>query len=194
MLRRSYRELRNSIGDPARTLANEAVARSVAGLLAEMRPGSIGTYLATDGELDPLPIRRLVEPLGWRFHLPVIGPERVMKFRPWDDSTRLAPNSFGIPEPEDTTGEVNPSQLLVVLMPCVAVDQSGHRLGMGGGYYDRAFSASNGDQVYDQPASTPRLLAIAFEVQLAEHLPVQPWDVAADSVVTESRVIHTRRP
>ncbi len=182
-LRLEIRARRRSLPAEARSWATGSVNAALVALLGSRPVGAIATYLASDGELDPMSAREQLEPLGWTFHLPVIGTERSMTFRRWNDSTTLVPNRFGIPEPVERAHEIRAADLDVVLVPCVAVDPAGNRLGMGGGYYDRTFGAER----------RPLLIAVAFDAQLVEHLPAQDWDVAVDVVVTESRVIHTRR-
>ena len=71
----------------------------------------------------------------------------------------------------------------MVVVPCVAVDPSGNRLGFGAGYYDRALAG---------PSPVIRL-GVAFEVQVVDRIEPAPWDVPLDVVVTESRVIRPAR-
>lgn len=182
-LRRHCRSLRNSLPEAERKAAADAVAESLRVLLAPVPPGTIGSYLTADGEVDLLPAKALIEPLGWNFALPVVGPEASMRFRIWNSASLMIPNRFGIPEPDPRSEELDPADLDIVLMPCVAVDRSGNRLGMGAGYYDRAFAGRRGG---------PVLIAVAYDVQLLAQLDVNEWDVPADVVVTETRVIDTR--
>lgn len=167
-------------GQAAAGSAGETVLK----LLGQREPGRIGTYLASDGEIDPQPSKERLEALGWSFYLPVVAPGAKMTFRRWMDDTELSPNRFGIPEPGEDAAEVQPRDLDVVLVPCVAVDATGNRVGMGAGYYDRAF---------DLPAEVrPEMIAVAFEFQLLPGIDSSEWDVPVDVIVTESRVIHTR--
>ena len=71
----------------------------------------------------------------------------------------------------------------MVVVPCVAVDRSGNRLGFGAGYYDRALAA---------PGGRPVTVAAVFDVQLVEAVPARDWDVPMQVVVTQSSVIRTR--
>lgn len=168
-----------------RQAASASAGEAVLKLLGEQKTGAIGTYVASDGEIDPQSSKERLEVLGWNFHLPVVGPSRVMTFRRWTADTRLTPNRFGIPEPGGDSSEVHPGDLDLVLVPCVAVDRTGNRIGMGAGYYDRAFDLP--DEV------RPEMIAVAFDFQVLPRIERSEWDVPVDAIVTESKVILTGR-
>lgn len=117
---------------------------------------------------------------GWHIALPVVGEGRTMTFRLHGPGATTVPGRFGIPEPVPGSGaDLSASELDVVVAPCVAVDRAGTRVGFGAGYYDRALADST-----DRPV----VVVAAFEVQVLDvKLPIRPWDVAADVVVTEQR-------
>lgn len=97
----------------------------------------------------------------------------------------LVPGMWQIPEPrEDRLRPVEPAGLDFVIVPGVAFDGQGNRLGYGGGYYDRFFALLRKD--------VP-LVAVAFELQILDAVPVAPWDRRVDIIVTEKRVIDCRR-
>ncbi len=91
----------------------------------------------------------------------------------------LARNRFGIEEPLPGTPWINTRALDLVLAPLVAFDDHGHRLGMGGGFYDRHFGGLS-------DGLRPLLIGIAHEVQRADALPAAPWDVPLDGILTEA--------
>jgi 5-formyltetrahydrofolate cyclo-ligase len=86
----------------------------------------------------------------------------------------------GIPEPRPDAPPVSPQAVDWVLVPGVAFDVAGGRLGYGGGYYDRLLPAMR--------AGTPRVAA-AFEAQIVAHVPRAPHDAGVDAIVTEARTI-----
>ncbi|MDW7649787.1 MAG: 5-formyltetrahydrofolate cyclo-ligase [Bacillota bacterium] len=97
----------------------------------------------------------------------------------------LAPGMWNIPEPRpDKLRILQPADIDFVVVPGVAFDEEGNRLGYGGGYYDRFFT-----QIRD---GVP-LVALTFEVQIVDRVPVAPWDRRVDMIVTEKRVIDCRR-
>jgi 5-formyltetrahydrofolate cyclo-ligase len=96
----------------------------------------------------------------------------------------VAPGYRGIPEPHAHCAALSREAIDWVLVPGVAFDGTGHRLGYGGGYYDRLLSGL--------PARVPRI-AGAFELQLVDHVPSAAHDLAVDVIVTESRTIAAAR-
>lgn len=98
-----------------------------------------------------------------------------------DIEADLAPGMWNIPEPrEDRLRPVEVSEIDFVLVPGVAFDERGNRLGYGGGYYDRFFAGLR--------PGVP-LVAVTFETQVVPSVPVAPWDRRVDVLVTEERVL-----
>jgi 5-formyltetrahydrofolate cyclo-ligase len=123
-----------------------------------------------------------------RLYLPVVdGPGGRMAFAPADAPPRAwRRNRYGLPEPSALPALLcAPARLDLVLVPLVAFDGRGHRLGMGGGHYDRAFAFLRRRQHWHRP----RLLGLAFDAQDAGSLEPAPWDVPLWAVLTESRLI-----
>ncbi len=107
-------------------------------------------------------------------------PSRIL-----DRESDLAPGAYNIPEPTETTlRPIEPEAIDLVIVPGVAFDLKGNRLGYGGGYYDRFFKRLD--------PLTP-LVAPAFELQLLQEVPVDKWDRRVDIIITEKRVISTNR-
>ncbi len=198
-VRKRLLERRRSLSTEAleqagRALANELVAAVLArsakggdvrsakgvGVTAE-GVGVIASYLAHRGEIDPGPGVELLRELGWRVVLPVCGDDGHMEFCPWDSDTAFVENRYGISEPDSkpvAIGEID-----VVLVPAVAFDEFGNRLGHGVGFYDRFF-ARCAQQNHD-----PYRLGIAHEFQIVELPAPEPWDIPVHSVVSPPEVI-----
>lgn len=133
-------------------------------------------------DLSPL-ISRLWS-MGKRTYLPGLHGQELW-FLPYTRYTPLCRNRFGIPEPDAPPRSRCLRQALdLVLMPLVAFDESGNRLGMGGGYYDRTFAYLLNRRRWRRPM----LLGVAYEFQCVESLPTRHWDVPLDGVVTDKRV------
>lgn len=177
------RARRAALGAGDRLGAADAVARLLGDEPRLREPGYVGGYWAVNGEL-PLHSVQLRLAAGQVWCLPIVQPDGGLRFAPWRPGDPLAPNRFGIPEPDvAATSTLAPADLLIALVPLLAFDRDGRRLGMGGGYYDRAFAFRHA-----QPAP-PWLVGIGFAFQEVDALPAEAWDVGLDAAVTE----HERR-
>ncbi|UQB43177.1 5-formyltetrahydrofolate cyclo-ligase [Thiomicrospira microaerophila] len=144
---------------------------------------SVAAFLAQDGELDTSILIEQLWQQACRVYLPVIDFEtKTMRFAAYRPDSLLKKNRFGINEPDMTQAEgLNAvSDLDGVFMPLVGFDAKGHRLGMGGGFYDRTLSFK-----LKQPKTKPWLIGWAHQCQQLESLNSQPWDVPLDAIVTE---------
>jgi 5-formyltetrahydrofolate cyclo-ligase len=95
-------------------------------------------------------------------------------------------NRFGIPEPQlPAAQQWQPEALDAVLVPLLAFDRHGNRLGSGAGYYDRSF-AFLGTR---RPRPAPLLIGVAYAMQEVERLAIEPWDVPLDYIATEAELI-----
>jgi 5-formyltetrahydrofolate cyclo-ligase len=151
------------------------------------RARQIAAYLAADGELDPAPLFPLLVLTGKRLYLPVLRPPPQQKlwFARHFLGGPLRLNRFAIPEPPLGQRDRRPPwRLDTLLLPLVAFDAACNRLGMGGGFYDRTLAHLRGCQAWRRP----RLIGVAHECQKVEALPVRPWDIPLDLVITERRV------
>jgi 5-formyltetrahydrofolate cyclo-ligase len=181
-LRAHMRSRRAELGAPVRLAAAEALAATLRGIPELQRPGFVAGYWAVRGEL---PLHALLAPAPpYTYCLPVLTPERALKFAPWKFGDEVAPNGFGIPEPVQAEC-LEPAAMDAVLLPLVAFDRAGNRLGSGAGYYDRSFEFVR-DRV--RP-SKPLLIGVAYGFQEVEALHVQPWDVPLDLIATEGELI-----
>ena len=126
-------------------------------------------------------------PLVQNFHsvLPIIpgnlSPSFLMHFHQLRNSQF---NQWGIREPEKT-GQILPANAFrVILLPLVAFDRSGTRLGMGAGFYDRALASLS-----YQSSTRPYLLGLAHHFQEVNSLVRAPWDVPLDAILTDREFI-----
>jgi 5-formyltetrahydrofolate cyclo-ligase len=168
-------ELRRAARQKRRALANDSFALVIAPYAEDLAlaPGSIvGGYHALAEEADPAQLlARLVE-LGCAVAFPrVTGKDQALEFHHVPDGEVLSPGSFGIPEPLSSWPRAVPDLLLV---PLLAFDAKGHRLGYGGGFYDRTLA------LLDVPA-----IGIAYAGQEISSIPHQPHDRTLDMVLTE---------
>ncbi|MCA1926417.1 MAG: 5-formyltetrahydrofolate cyclo-ligase [Thiobacillus sp.] len=189
ILRQQLKAARNAIRPHSRKRAARVAARLAlrAGLL--LRARRIGFYLPQHGEFDVGPLMNRALGMGRECCLPILPARgRVMRFGRLGDKTRMTPNCYGIPEPLDSTPR-SARQLDVLLMPLVGFDPAGHRLGMGGGFYDATLAFMRHRRHWRKP----RLIGVAFECQKVDRLPHDPWDIPLDAVLTERRLYRFNR-
>lgn len=180
-LRQRLRRERRALPQAVRRLADEAITRRLATATWLLNKGRVACYLAADGEPDLDPLIQRVVARGQRLFLPVLAPQRRLRFARFRSGQRLARNRFGMPEPVVAARDLLPAAALdLVLMPLVGFDASGNRLGMGAGYYDRALALRK-----RTPVARPLLVGVAYSCQCVQQLPAEPWDVPLDGVVTE---------
>lgn len=177
-LRRSSRAARRELDGPGRASAQRRIAEQLSALDELADCTDVGWYLPTDGEVDLDPALEPLRSRGVRLWLPVVGDERTMEFAAWLPGADLLPNRFGIDEPGPEAERRTAAELGAVVVPCVAVDAVGHRLGFGAGYYDRALADSAAVRI-----------GVAFEVQVVDRIEPAPWDVPLDLVITEAGVL-----
>lgn len=185
-LRQHYRHLRHHISIEEKKLAAESVAQL---FLKNFSPHqkNIAVYWAHDGELE---LQFLIEQL-WKIEcsvfLPVIHPDSgQLCFVRYRESTFMKKNRYGIDEPESMSECILPQDLDIVLMPLIAFNDHGVRLGMGKGYYDQSFAFCR------LPHNKPGLIGVGYQCQRCESLPADAWDVPLDGVITEEKCMLLR--
>ncbi len=136
----------------------------------------VAGYWPSDGEIDPRPLLHALHDRGHPIALPVIMARSTpLRFRLWHPGDLLTPGKFAIPVPPDTNPEVTPGALLV---PLLAFDRQGYRLGRGMGFYDRTLQRLR--------ETAPVLsLGVAYAAQEVPNVPHDAFDQRLDWVVTE---------
>jgi 5-formyltetrahydrofolate cyclo-ligase len=139
----------------------------------------IGSYFATGPEINPALITGALQKNATICLPRVAGPVQPLVFHEINAGDGLQPGFAGIPEPSAGRQQVVPD---IVLVPLTAVDRSGHRLGQGGGYYDRTIA---------QVRALRRLLVVglAYECQVVDSVPHDPDDETLDALVTPDRFL-----
>jgi 5-formyltetrahydrofolate cyclo-ligase len=179
-LRQELRAQRRALPAPQRIAAADALAQNLLTLPIAPQSGYVAGYWAMDGEIA-LHSWQLRLPRECVYCLPVLSEGQLLRFAPWRPGDALVSNRYGIPEPD-----VSPASLLeanalsLAVLPLVGFDAQAHRLGMGGGWYDRSFAFRHG-----HPAP-PYLVGAAFSVQQLAAFDSESWDVRLDAVCTET--------
>lgn len=187
-LRQRMRAARQALAPAERAARSARIAERLLALPEMQEAERVLFYASVAEEVDTWPLLRAWLERGRIPLLPVVGRsgERLRAAPVRDLRADLAPGPFGILQPDpDRTGTLAWRSIQAVVLPGLAFDLRGYRLGRGAGYYDRSL-----------PALVPaaRQIGLAFECQVVERLPTEPHDVPVDRVVTEERIISRRPP
>lgn len=161
---------------------NAAVVEGLRAWLSPRLPGTISAFLGMPVEVDLSPLFDLLP--GWQWVLPRVEPDNSLTFR--DRAVSREVHRFGMEQPADE-GVVTPvHQLDVLLVPGVAFDRAGGRLGNGGGFYDRVLSAKREDA---------RAIGVTTLSRVVDVVPMEPHDRRVGWLATEDGVMEcsTRR-
>ncbi len=181
-LRREAIARRDALPAEARQAAAEAIAARAFPLA--ITPGTIVSgFMPLQSEINPLPLMRKLAGEGARLALPVvIGRGKPLIMREWTFGEPLSSGVWGIREPEPEAAEVEPDILLV---PLLAFDRAGYRIGYGGGYYDRTIAQLRAHKAVIA-------VGLAYAAQEVSAVPATPRDARLDLVLTEREVIDLR--
>ena len=166
-------------------LADEAGERVRAHFAARIKPppdAVIGGYWPFDAELDAAPLLTHLHGLGHSCAVPAVaGPDEPLVFRAWRPGDQLLAGRLGEPRPDPDAPELRPNVLLV---PLLAFDRAGYRLGYGGGYYDRTLAVL-------RDIGTVLAVGLAYAAQEVDTVPRDARDARLDWIVTEREAIET---
>ena len=182
VLRREALARRDALPRELRAAAAEAIAARP--FPAAIKPGAVVSgFMPMKSEINPIPLMRKLADAGATLALPVVaGKGRPLIMRAWSVGEPLASGVWGIREPKPDAPEVFPDILIV---PLLAFDRRGHRIGYGAGYFDMTITALR--------ARKPVVAAgIAFAAQEIAEVPTTPRDARLDLVLTEREVIDWR--
>ena len=187
-LRKELRAKRRALppADHARR-SNRAVS-AVTRLAAFKAGARVAVYLPFDGETATAALVLAARRRGIRLFVPVVIDlrHRRLRFHPLSGKTRRG--AFGIAIPHRTGRWTGPRWFDLIVVPLVGVDGEGRRLGMGGGFYDRALAFRRTRHHW----KGPRLVGLAFDCQRVDAGFADAWDVRLDSLATESGISHFR--
>lgn len=176
-LRREMMEKRQRLSGAAQVNAAESVARHFADHPILAFAPSFAGYLAIRGEIDTLPVFRIMARTRKPTALPRMEPRtKLLHFREWQEGDALETGGYNIREPRAEAPAFLPA---IVLVPTLAFDRFGTRLGYGGGWYDRTMEALRGGP------SAPLFIGVAHTIQECDTLPYEPHDQILDGILTE---------
>lgn len=172
-------KLRQSLTGDRRLAAELQIHDRLLSILSPLPAGIISFYMPIRGEINCQPLIENLLILGWQATLPkIIAKDTALQFRQWTPDSDMQPEIWQIPVPQNTP-ELVPD---VLLIPLVGFDQYRHRLGNGGGFYDRSLATI-------QPK--PLAIGVGLESLKLADINAQPHDIAMDHVVTEQAIYPT---
>lgn len=191
-LRRRYAALRDTIPSTERAVAESAIRDKLFSLPAWQRAPLVCGYASVRSEISMLPIWEKAASDGKDYALPVTitdARDGRMIFRRLPDfcPESLLSARFGIPEPSEACPSLKPQDLTgaLILVPGLAFDDSGFRIGYGGGYYDRFLTELRKARI---PVTT---VGLAFSACRTSILPHEPHDIPVDYILDERRITPT---
>jgi 5-formyltetrahydrofolate cyclo-ligase len=181
-LRRERIAARLAMPETVHQQANARVVDHLRALLASRQPGLIGFCWPIRAEVDCRPLIARLLDTGWRAAMPVvIAPDAPMQFRTWAPGVPMGADPYGIPVPA-TAACVTPD---ILLLPLVAFDPAGFRLGYGGGYFDRTLAACD---------PRPFAIGVGFALGAVATIHPEPHDIPLDAIVTEDGLQYRDAP
>ena len=182
VLRKQIRELRRNIQPEVQLRAAKSVTETALSQPDSFLGNHLALYMPADGEIDTQYLLEALIDKGKHCYLPVMAEATTLLFRLYDPGKPLVTNFYGLLEPDPASPTIEPDELTTVFMPLIAFDEHGNRLGMGKGYYDRAFSF-----LKENRAAGPTLIGLAHECQRVERLEVNHWDVPLKGIITDRK-------
>ncbi len=183
--RHYFRQQRKHLSPQQQWENAQALSRHIRAFLRFKSIKNIAIYLPADGELSPLFLPQSLAHKSLTFFLPVLAQLAFqgLKFAPYHANSIVKPNRFNILEPVVAPAQLKSATALdIIFLPLVAYDLSGNRLGMGGGFYDRALQI----RLRRPQWKKPLLIGLAHTVQRAESIKSEYWDVPLDGIATEA--------
>ncbi|MGN1350404.1 MAG: 5-formyltetrahydrofolate cyclo-ligase [Anaerovoracaceae bacterium] len=149
------------------------------------RPLTVMSYMSFRNEFPTRRLNRRIIDEGFRLVLPYTDPQFQITAFIVEDPDQLKPSPLGIPEPDFRIHQkAHVSDIDVILMPGVAFDPAGNRIGFGKGCYDRFLS---------DPSFLPVTAALAYDFQLTGEIPAEPGDVACRYLLHQGKMIRAAR-
>jgi len=171
-IRKQIVEQKHALGFQGLELLSAAVVEKFQTLELFKQAKTVGVYMPLPDEVDVTPLFQALEK---QFYIPAFD-EAIGSYRLAEYNTDLKKGKFGIPEPACPV--FAPEKLDLIIVPGVAFDYAGRRIGRGGGFYDRLLPQYNAVKV-----------GVCFEFQWLEEIPTEPHDSNVDLLVTEAQIL-----
>lgn len=180
-LRTHFREARHALSAETRQQHSQQIADHLQTCAAINHAKHIGVYLSVDSEVETKQIINNLWAANKTVALPVISTNKQIEFVRYNANDSLVANQFSILEPTSHTKSHAQNRLTCdcLLIPMVAFNKEGYRLGFGGGYYDKYIHSVT---------KTPICIGLAYEIQQTNKIFHESWDKKMHFVVTEEKI------
>lgn len=172
-LRETMRHLNSKLSDRYLSESSRTIQAHLLAMSAYQEAETVFCFVGTPREVDTLPLLRHALEHGKMLCVPRCV-DGTMELRQITALDQLQPGAYGIPAPSADAPEISIDEIDFAILPCVTCNHAGHRLGHGGGYYDRFLSKYRGSTVL-----------LCFERLIREEIPVEPSDYPIPWVLTE---------
>jgi 5,10-methenyltetrahydrofolate synthetase len=182
-LRVEYARRRQQVALREQELAAAKVAERLSNFPPLAAMDQIGMYWAVRGELATGESFFLLRSRGCKLYFPRVRDSEPagLEFAEVDDPKKMVPGPYGILEPPSSDSAVHLERIPALLIPGIAFDEQGHRIGWGKGYYDKLLQGFPGTKV-----------GLAYDFQVLNSIPCSETDQSMDFIVTERRMIECR--
>ena len=177
-LRKAVKKEISLLPDDYLAASDEGIYHQVTSLKEFVDAGNIMIYYSVEREPTTYKIAHAAIEMGKTVAFPLCYREGIMEARVVSSFDDFKPSIIGIPSPPETAPKIAPQELDLILVPALAYDFYGYRLGLGGGYFDRYLQ---GLEVFTA--------GLARECLIRDSLPCEPHDIPVNCIVTEERVL-----
>lgn len=174
VLRQTLKARERSLSADYRARSGRAVVGALLSMEAYQSAECVCCFVGVGAEIDTVPLLRDALSSGKRLCVPLCAGRGVMEMRRIRSLDDLSPGLMGIPEPSADAPVVEPSEIGLLIVPCLACDRAGTRLGRGGGYYDRFLKRYHGAAVL-----------LCRERMLQDSIPADAHDISVTPVLSE---------
>lgn len=182
-LRAHFKQKRRNISTFRRKLLAQQAATHLQKSTIFKQAQNIAVYWPSAHEFDAQPIIQSIHQSNKNCYLPIVKPNHAMHFAQYQRGQVLKPNQYGILEP-DNLKTIRRDLLDLIIVPLLAFNKRGTRLGMGGGYYDRFLAG--------RKSRKPVIVGIGYKEQECANLTRQTWDVKMDKLSINGKIFNCR--
>ena len=184
-LRKYFLDKRKNISNHYAQKVSNKVTKYFNSIIDNYSISVVAGFYPFRNEINTLPLLKVFISNGYKTCLPVTPlEEKILQFREWTPKKNLIRGKYGILEPNQDCNTIEPDLLLV---PLLAYDKFGHRLGYGGGYYDQTL------KILISRKKNITSIGVAFKIQRFKKLPVDTFDIPLDAVIDEDGLLFFKK-